>query len=1167
MSKEGTELTRQKTLEKTSANISESKAEHVGALKVNRPHIDATYVGWKQLGGWEEKDELTPEDDLMDMSKETILDNIIPDTLYGDWYHSVGIFALGGILSFAIGKFHFSFAPAFFVVLITGLLYRTSIKKYRGSIRDLVQKEMTVQRVEDDYETLEWLNTLLDKYWPIIEPNASQMVVQQVNEIIRTNPSIPTFIKALWIDKFTLGIKPPRVDRVKTFQNTASDVVVMDWSLSFTPHDLSDMNAKQVRNYVNQGVVIKANIFGFVIPVSVSDVSFKADARLRFKLMTPFPHMETVNIQLLEVPDIDFVASLFGNSLFNMEILAIPGLLPLIHRMASKYMGPMLLPPFSLQLNIPQLISSSALSIGVLEVTIKNVKDIKRSSSMLNISIDPYLAFEFGGKRIAKTRTVRDTLNPVWNETMYILLQSFTDPLTISLYDKRAKLKDKVLGRIEYNLNSLHDNDSQRNVHANFLRNSKPIGEMNFDLRFFPTLVAKRLPSGVVEELPDLNTGISKIVVEEVRIVQDEPDKKVNAYVELYVNAKLVLTTKKATSDEDTIKWSQDYEAVIMDRRKTRCKFVIKNGDDDSIVGTSVQTLNDLIDRTQIDKKSIPLKDAKGELTITTHWKPVSLDVGTTSIAYTPPIGVVRVFVEKATNLKNLEKIGKIDPYAKVLVNGISKGRTDTQPQTLNPVWEQAIYVAVTSSNQRITIECMDVETVNKDRSVGKFDLKIQDLFHKDENDRYAINIDDKSRVGPLVRKKGSQGNITYKVSFYPTMPVLTLEELQDVEKIQSRKKKIEDRKKTVDEKKLSTDEKRKLQQEETEIKDIGRNVFRQGKVGILTNQLTNYNAGVLSISVLDGELPQTGLYVQAFFDANGHPRFVSPQISSRIIRTGWTGDVMIKELQDSVTTFKVTKKKFSNKVDNSICQVSISTIDLVKECYYKPSIIDISGESNAKIMVQVSWFPIDVDELPQADLKSNSGELTILAKSAENLISADTNGYSDPFIKFYINDEDDPRWKTKIVKKTLNPTWNDSGTIEIHNRMHDRLILKVMDWDAASGDDTIGWGSVPLSKVDPEGTTSLDVKIKGVNGEDGGVAHLEFTYSSRYITGVTKREAKVGDIASKGIGSGLKAGQTVVSTGLGTVGKIGRGIFGGKKNKHNNNYKSDEEREDEEEE
>ncbi|SCW02044.1 LAFE_0E12926g1_1 [Lachancea fermentati] len=1129
--------------EKASKSISGDNVKNVGADNITRPVVDASYVGWKQIGGWEEKDTLTADDELLDVSNETFLDNLIPDKFYGDWYHAVAVFFLGGFLSFLVGKLGFSLGPVFFIVVATSILYRTSIKKYRASIRDFVQREFTVQKVEDDYESMEWLNSFLDKYWPILEPEVSQMIVQQVNQILATNPSIPAFIKALWIDQFTLGIKPPRIDLVKTFQNTDTDVVVMDWGVSFTPHDLSDMNSKELKNFVNQRAVVKAKMFGLPITVALSEIAFKALARLRFKLMTPFPHIETVNVQLLDVPDIDFVARLLGDSIFNWEIMAIPGLLPVMKELAKKYMGPMFMPPFSLQLNIPQLLSGSPVSIGVLEITVKDAVGLKRAKNILNKSVDPYLSFEFSGKSVGKTKTVRDSLNPVWDESLYVLLESFTDPLSIVVYDKREKVKDKVLGRIDYNLSTLHDQKVQKNLSASFLRNSKPVGDLNFDLKFHPTLEPKQLPDGSVEDAPDLNVGISKVIIEEAKDLAED-GVKLSTHAELYFNAKLVLTTNTVKNNTAPA-WNQEYQAVITDRRKSRMKIVVKDTNG-NVVGSTVQSLNDLIDRHEVGKTWIPLQNCKGQIKVSTFWKPVDLDVGANAIAYTPPIGVVRVFINKAEGLKNLEKFGKIDPYARVLVNGIPRGRTDVKESTLNPVWNQGIYVAVTSANQRITIECLDVETVGADRTLGKFDLKISDMFQKGSDDKYIENIDEDPKVGRLVGKKGAKGSVTYYTSFYPTVPVLSLEEIQEVEEINKRSKQLEEKEGEVDEKTASKETLTKMKEERAEIKEL-EDLF-SNKMKLDLDELLQYNSGVFAFSILGGELPQTGCYIQAFFDSNGYPRYVTQKFPGRTIRNGSTGDVMIKELEWSVTTFRITKKKDSNKAEDCLAEVTVPTIELVKNCYYKPSIVSLTGSSSARLLLQVSWFPVAVMKLPQADLITNSGDLTITAVGANNLIAADRNGKSDPFVKFYLNDEGSSFFKTHHVKKTLDPTWNEKCVVQIDNRVNTYLRVKAMDWDAGNKDDLIGEGMLPLAQIDPDNACDLDVPLVGPKGEDGGVVHLNFSFAPRYTLSVHKKEKKVGDLASKGITTGLQAGTSVIGGGLGAVGKIKKGIFGGKK-------------------
>lgn len=1027
-------------------------------------------------------------------------------------------------------------------------------------MRDLAQKEQTVEKISDDYESIEWLNTFLDKYWPIIEPSVSQQVVDGTNTTLSKIEGIPKFIKAIWLDQFTLGVKPPRIEAVKTFQNTKSDVVVTDLCLSFTPHDMSDLDGKQSRNYVNSNIVLKAKMLGMDLPVSVTDLSFKVFTRLRFQLMTTLPLVETINVQLLEVPEIDFIGRLLGNSIFNWEILAIPGLMRLVQKMTLKYLSPVLLPPFSLQLNIPQLLSKTGLPIGVLEIKVKGAHGLRKLTDIIDETVDPYLTFELSDKIVGTTKVVKNSLNPAWNESVYILLQSFTDPLTITVYDKKETLKDKKMGVIVFNLNKLHANHYQKDEKAHFLRNSKPVGRLAFDLRFFPTIEPKKLINGDEEPLPDMNTGITKIVIDEIKGL-NEPCDKESVFAELYVNAQLVMTTKKKKRTAD-IDWNSSYYSVITDRRKTICRFVVKNQSGKTI-SSSVQPLNDLIDRTEVDKEWIPLKGGKGELKITTYWRPVAIDLGLKTVGYTTPIGMLRVFINKAENLRNPDSLGKISPYAKVSVNGITKGRTNQKIETLSPIWNQAIYVSVTSPLQRVSIDCLGTDTNGDDLPLGSFNINTQNVFHKDNDDKYIDFIDNTPRTGNLVGKKGVKGTVTYYLSFYPIVPVLSLEEAREIDDINEKKDKLEKEKISLDDKTTSREEKERIKKEEAMITE--KSDMYSYKMKLDLDELLQYNAGVLGVTVLGGELPQPGLYVQTFFDSCGYATITSAKNAIRTIKTGWSGDFMIKELEWSVTTFRVTKIKDANKAEDFICEVNIPTLELVKNCYYKPSVLNLIGKKSAKLLVQVSWFPINALELPQSDLITNSGNLKITAKSAENLIGVNKNGYSDPYLEFFLNEIDTSAvFKTTVQKKTRSPSWNESKTIEISNRVNDYLTINVMDYESTNSNRSIGKAVVPLSTIEPEDDADLDVALVGPKGEDGGVLHLRLEFEPHYTNNVVKREAKFGNFATKGLGTGIKAGSTVfalgtnvVSTGFGTIDKVRMGVFGGGKgHKHTEDEK-----------
>mgnify|MGYP003365524171 CR=1 FL=1 len=1103
---------------------------------------DASYVGWKQINGWEEKDELTAQDELLDLNTETLLDSVIPDKFYGDWYHFVAIFGIGGLFSFVFGYFKFSLAPVFIIMFVLALYSRTNSKKYRQSIRELIEKEFAVDKIENDYETIEWLNTFLDKYWPIIEPTASQLIVTEVNNILSDNPSIPSFIKNIWIDSFSLGVKPFRIERVKTFTNTSPHVAVMDWTVSFTPHDLSDMDIKRLKNYVNQIAIVKAKLPGITLEIAVSEISFKVDLRIKLQLMSEFPHIDTVNIQFLTVPDIDFVARLFSNSIFSWEILNIPGLYTAIRFLAKKYMGPIFLPPFSLQLSIPQLLSKSNLSVGVLEINVKRTKNLRLPSSIFN-SKNLYIQFKAGHKKLARTKVALDSKNPEWNEKLFILLPSFNEPLNVSIVTERKNIKDKALASFDYDLNDLSKEKMQKNISGVFLNNLKPSGTLEFDSRFYPAIERKLLPDGTFEELPDLNTGLSKINIRACRGINDDITKKVTAYAELYINTKLVMTTSKTTK-ANVLEWNAEHELLVLNRQNCRCKLVLKDRRGNEI-GSTVQSLNDLIDRENMEKNWIPLKGTKVEICVSTFWKPVKLDEQSSALVYNAPIGAVRIFINKAqfigkTNAKN--------PYIRILVNGLTKDRTNDTSESDHYSWNESMYVTVSSPNQRISLQCMEVTENGHHKSIGKFDVPIQDLFDKDESDRYVEKIEDNKRTGKLVSDNKPVADISYYIAFYPTLPVLTIDELTELNELNERKRKLETMKlKGLEVGSISSSEKKNIKDEELEIKDSEDMYSNKMKLDI--DELLQYNSGVLAITVLDGEVSQPGLYVQTFFDGSGHSRYTSPRIAIRTIQTGWIVDAMITELEWSVTTFRVTKWRNSNKADDCICELAIPTIELVKNCYKQPSIIALTGKSTAKLTVRVSWFPTNSLKLPLSDLITNSGDMSVMVSGAEGLITDDKSGRLDPYTKLYLNGSEEPFLETKHKKRTNSPVWEETANVVINNRVNDHLHIDVLDYESSSKSKILGQAVIKLSEIDPDDETTLDVPLVNQTGADAGIIHLNFTFNPRYTVNVTKQTLKNnnGDIPVIGFIPGVKVGTTAVNAGVSTLGVISKSFGGGK--------------------
>ncbi|KAH3978293.1 hypothetical protein HBH52_104320 [Parastagonospora nodorum] len=1135
-------------------------------------------VGWAPrfgMPGSEDKD----QDDGTMLDHQTWLEGRIEDKFYGDWYHNTGVIIFACLSTWVIGVLGGGLGWVMIIMAVCGTYYRTSIRRVRRNARDDLNREMAKNKLETDTESLEWINSFLVKFWPIYAPVLCDTIVGSVDQVLST--STPAFLDSLKMKTFVLGTKPPRLEHVKTYPKTQDDIVLMDWKFSFTPNDTADLTSRQIKNKINPKVVLEIRIGkGLVskgLDVIVEDMAFSGMMRLKFKLQLPFPHIEKVEMCFLERPTIDYVCKPLGGETFGFDINFIPGLESFIQEQIHANLGPMMYDPNVFPIEIAKMLAGNPVdqAIGVLQVHFHGAQGLKNPDKFSGTP-DPYATVSINNRNVlAKTKTVHENANPRWNETVNIIVTSLKDSLTINLFDYNDIRKDKELGTATFALEQLEEDTDHENMHIEIMSGGRPRGILQADVRFFPVLEGTTLDDGTKEPPPESRTGIIKFTVEQAKDMDGSKSivGQLSPYAVLLLNGREVHKSRVMKRTNQPIWPDATKEMLITDRKKAKLGLVIKDDRDlaaDPILGTYQIAVDDMLELMAKGHEWYNLAGAHtGRVKMKLDWKPVALKGSLASGGYLTPIGVMRLHFQSARDLRNLEKLGKSDPYVRVLLSGVEKGRTVTFKNNLNPDWDEVVYVPVHTVREKLTLEVMDEENLGKDRSLGHIELLAGDFVKQDESGEYVAYEQKQPIAGPL-RMAGhaaEKGKLNYTCSFYPTYPTWDPEEDEE-EKEKATTPEGASRPLSVTSngssaakghsRTISTASGAAVTRSETAgtissmktasshktsegdlAKALERNEEHQDettpekkaveKLKLTVDDIQQYESGLLVFKLIDGEFSTTGAYVDVLMDDMAYASYSTAKIKNRNMTFNEVGDVMIRELDFSKITLRLIEhinKDGDGDEDHVIAKLTGNTVDTLRRCLYTPTQLilkDKHGHDN-KITVSLKYIPVKM-RLDPSESFNNQGTLRVDILDAADLPAADRNGFSDPYCKFMLNDKE--VYKTKTQKKTLHPAWNEYFEVPVRSRTAADFVVNVYDWDFGDKADFLGKSTINLEILEP--FTPQEVTL-GLDGKSG-VIRLRMLFKPNYVvrsrqgsstfSGTFALPGKVVGAPVKGVGKG----------------------------------------------
>ncbi|KAG1244698.1 hypothetical protein G6F68_015349 [Rhizopus microsporus] len=145
---------------------------------------------------------------------------------------------------------------------------------------------------------------------------------------------------------------------------------------------------------------------------------------------------------------------------------------------------------------------------------------------------------------------------------------------------------------------------------------------------------------------------------------------------------------------------------------------------------------------------------------------------------------------------------------------------------------------------------------------------------------------------------------------------------------------------------------------------------------------------------------------------------------------------------------------------------------------------ISLMEHAGIKVRLSFNYIPTIQFKLDPSESLENQGNLTVVLVKASNLTAVDRSGTSDPFVRFYLDDQ--RIFKSQTYKKTLNPVFSkdETFTAAVVDRTTSSLVAKVFDWDQIGKDTLIGECRIPFTGNDIE---TFVTSTKEYTLENGG--------------------------------------------------------------------------------
>lgn len=913
--------------------------------------------------------------------------------------------------------------------------YQNTIERYRRAARDDAVRELWVQKLENESETVGWLNNFLDRFWVIYEPGLSATIKGVVDSVLEV--STPPFLESLSLTTFQLGNKAPRIHAVKTYPNTDSDTVLMDWDIEFMPSNDLDMTKRQINNQINPKVVLQIRVgkgmVGAGMPILVENFALQGTMRVRITFGNQFPHIEIVGLQFLSRPTIDYVLKPVGGESFGFDIAHIPGLSSFIRDQIHAILAPMMYLPNEFLLNVGEIMNPIATDqiAGILRVNIRYARDLKYKDG----SGDPYVQVS-GSSRFQSIRssTKNSTTKPDWNEIYSIIIYKSDESLKFTVIDYNAFRKDFECGSGSLDLSSFETKPNQAGLTINLQRDLAYVGNLTLDCQFFPTMPEPK-PEEVEESLTK-KSGVLRFTLHQVKELDASKSLigKFTPYAHVMINNREILQTLKKKRNNNPV-FEETVDCVITDLSQASISLTIKDDKgmaaDPIIAQWSQPAINVLKNSGWFSLNNVQ----SGKVKVSAKWYPLDIDETQSLVSQTVSsyFGIAQIYLMEAPQLKLANPRSEV--YVILSVGTRYKVRSNILKGDRVPRWNQAFYVPIASPTEIVHINLF--EQINGESiHIGSIEHSIMKLVYKSNED--YVSKDLLNFWSPLVSRSGRpQGLLHFGSCLYLSTPL-------ELSKTPS----------------------------STEVDQVVSN-SSESIVASSPDETIPVSC-ILTITIHGAKGFEPGSLSAIVSLIGSEKQFVYDTMAKRDTGSpSWekSGFVFVKDSSKEKLSVVIKDQK---SVD--IAQWELSVSDLLKLKDKTKAWVSLGH--GLELQFSAKYQTVLYEDEPSINLLLGSGRLSVDIQQARNLVGVDSSGTSDPYIKAKINNI--RVFKTQVVKKNLNPVFNEHFNIPILDVSTSVLILEVFDWNKINASEKLGGVSIPLQDLGLEPASDKAYPLEG---------------------------------------------------------------------------------------